>query len=59
MIYYRDILQHTKGMTSEERRRFALAYYGWDDEPESELSADGSSYENDFIPIDNEAMPFG
>ena len=59
---YRDdeyIRQHTKGMTSEERRRFALAYYGWDDEPESELSADGSSFENDFIPIDNEAMPFG
>lgn len=33
---YRDdeyIRQHTKGMDLEEARRFALAYYGWDDKP--------------------------
>ena len=58
---YRDdeyIRQHTKGMTSEERRQFALAYYGWDDEPEPGRSVDCKAYENDFLPIDNEAMPF-
>lgn len=58
---YRDdeyIRQHTKGMTSEERRQFALAYYGWDDEPEPGRSVDCKTYENDFLPIDNEAMPF-
>ena len=27
------IRQHTKGMNPEDARRFALAYYGWDDEP--------------------------
>lgn len=27
------IRQHTRGMNPEEARRFALAYYGWDDEP--------------------------
>lgn len=58
---YRDdeyIRQHTKGMTSEERRQFALAYYGWDDEPEPGRSVDCKAYENDFLSIDNEAMPF-
>ncbi len=33
---YRDeeyIRRHTKGMDAEATRRFALAYYGWDDEP--------------------------
>lgn len=36
LTVYRDeeyIRQHTKGMTPEETRHFALAYYGWDDEP--------------------------
>jgi hypothetical protein len=36
------IRQHTKGMGPEEVKRFALLYYGWDDEdvlrPEGELS---------------------
>lgn len=38
LTVYRDeeyIRQHTKGMSSEETRRFAMAYYGWDDEPAS------------------------
>lgn len=38
---YRDeeyIRQHTKGMNPEETRRFAMAYYGWDDEPASEIT---------------------
>ena len=34
------IRQQTKGMNSEEARKFALAYYGWDDEP------DATSYED-------------
>ncbi len=37
---YRDeeyIRQHTKGMDDEATRKFALAYYGWDDEPNMNL----------------------
>lgn len=33
LTVYRDdeyIRQHTKGMNSEDVRKFALAYYGWD-----------------------------
>ena len=36
LTVYRDeeyIRQHTKGMNTEDARRFAMAYYGWDDEP--------------------------
>ena len=36
LTVYRDeeyIRQHTKGMNPEDARRFAMAYYGWDDEP--------------------------
>jgi len=32
---YKDdeyIRQHTKGMSAEETKQFALAYYGWDDD---------------------------
>lgn len=35
LTVYRDeehIRQHTKGMSPEETRKFAMAYYGWDDE---------------------------
>lgn len=35
LTVYRDeeyIRQHTKGMNLEDARRFAMAYYGWDDE---------------------------
>ena len=42
---YRDeeyIRQHTKGMNSEEARRFALAYYVWDDKPAECMIADSS-----------------
>ena len=45
LTVYRDeeyIRQHTKGMDSEETRRFALAYYGWDDEPTECNIADAS-----------------
>ena len=35
LTVFRDeefIRQHTKGMEPDEARRFALAYYGWEDE---------------------------
>lgn len=40
LTVYRDeeyIHQHTKGMSPENRRKFAMAYYGWD-ENESEVT---------------------
>ena len=55
---YRDdeyIRQHTKGMSPEETRRFALAYYGWNDDPDiddSETTWDG------FLDVDPDAVPF-
>jgi len=33
------IRKHTKGMTPEEVRRFALSYYGWDDEDVTPLQS--------------------
>lgn len=41
LIIYREdeyIRQQTKGMSSEEARRFALNYYGWDDEKDLQNS---------------------
>lgn len=35
LTVFRDeeyIRKNTKGMSSEERRKFALEYYGWDDD---------------------------
>lgn len=29
---------HTKGMSTDEARKFAQNYYGWDDEPSSDSS---------------------
>lgn len=54
---YRDyeyIRQHTKGMSSEETRRFALAYYGWDDEPDPEVIAAGGDSWDGFLTVDKE-----
>ena len=54
---YRDyeyIRQHTKGMSSEETRRFALAYYGWDDEPDPEVIAAGGDLWDGFLTVDKE-----
>ena len=53
------IRQHTKGMNPEDARRFALAYYGWDDEP-SECNIPDASEAPDwlkdfFVP---EELPF-
>ena len=58
---YRDneyIRQHTKGMSLEETKRFALAYYGWDDEPDpEEFGNDGSSWDG-FLETNPDAVPF-
>ncbi len=59
---YRDeeyIRRHTKGMDDEAAGRFALAYYGWDDEPTiepipSELP-NGILFEMSFA---DEELPF-
>ena len=51
------IRNHTKGMAPEEVRRFALSYYGWDDEdvslPESERS-----HSLESVIIEGEELPF-
>ncbi len=55
---YRDdeyIRQHTKGMSPDEARSFALAYYGWNEDSEiddSENVCDG------FLELDPDAVPF-
>lgn len=52
---YRDtehIRLHTKGMTTEERRRFGMAYYGWKNESDVETPID-AFYEGDV------SNPFG
>jgi len=49
LTVYRDneyIRQHTKGMDSEETRRFAMAYYGWDDEPNEQDISHSSEVPN-------------
>ena len=51
LTVYRDeeyIRQHTKGMNPEDARRFALAYYGWDDEP-TELDIPDASEVPDWL----------
>lgn len=51
LTVYRDeeyIRQHTKDMDPEEARRFALAYYGWDDEP-VEYDISGASEAPDWL----------
>ncbi|MCR5726976.1 MAG: hypothetical protein K6G24_05870 [Lachnospiraceae bacterium] len=57
---YRDneyIRQHTKGMSGEETRRFALAYYGWDDDPDLEID-DSENTWDDFLEPNPDAVPF-
>ena len=57
---YRDheyIRQHTKGMSGEETRRFALAYYGWDDDPDLDISDSDNTWDG-FLEPDPDAVPF-
>lgn len=49
---YRDIVyisQATKDMSDEDARKFALAYYGWDDEPDH--NPDEPSLEEQLIAL--------
>ena len=57
---YRDdeyIRQHTKGMSLEKTRKFALAYYGWDDDPDLEIDESKNTWDG-FLDMDPDAVPF-
>ncbi len=57
---YRDdeyIRQHTKGMSPEETKKFALAYYGWDDDPDLEIDDSENTWDG-FLESDPDAVPF-
>ena len=57
---YRDdeyIRQHTKGMTPEETRKFALAYYGWDDDPDLEIDDSENTWDG-FLDMEPDSVPF-
>jgi hypothetical protein len=57
---YRDdeyIRQHTKGMTPEETRKFALAYYGWDDDPDLEIDDSENTWDG-FLDMEPYSIPF-
>lgn len=50
------IRTHTKGMSPEEARRFAMNYYGWDDDDEQNKSA---VLDIDFSMNSMAELPFG
>jgi hypothetical protein len=57
---YRDdeyIRQHTKGMTPEETRKFALAYYGWDDDPDLKIDDSENTWDG-FLDMEPDSVPF-
>ena len=57
---YRDdeyIRQHTKGMTPEETRKFALAYYGWDDDPDLEIDDSENTWDG-FLDMEPDSIAF-
>ena len=57
---YRDdeyIRQHTKGMSAEETRAFAMAYFGWSDDPAPEIDESGN-YLDGFLELNPDAVPF-
>lgn len=59
LTIYRDeeyIRTHTKGMSPEEARRFAMNYYGWDDDDEQNKSA---VLDIDFSMNSMAELPFG
>ena len=51
------IRQHTKEMSSEEARRFAMAYYGWDDEQDLDIN-DSENKSDGFLEFNTDALPF-
>ena len=61
LTIYREeeyIRQHTKGMNSEEARRFALEYYGWSEEEELPVQSVEPNLRFDFQINENEELPF-
>lgn len=61
LTVYRDeeyIRQHTKGMNPEETRKFAMAYYGWDDDEEVVERYLQDIPTNMDVPIIDEELPF-
>lgn len=49
---YRDeqyIREHTKGMDPEAARKFALAYYGWDDDTNQDTPSEYDLLDEGFI----------
>lgn len=61
LTIYREeeyIRQHTKGMNSEESRRFALEYYGWSDKKELPEQCGEPDLVFNFQINENEELPF-
>lgn len=57
---YRDeeyIRTHTKDMSPDEARRFALNYYGWDDD-DSYSESSGSILDEEFLKDPTAGLPF-
>jgi hypothetical protein len=56
------IRTHTRGMTPEERQKFALSYYGWDDDPapdsEALSDAEGYIFDRELIKKIEAELPF-
>ena len=63
---YRDeeyIRQHTKGMSPEDARKFALDYYGWLDDNSTESTSFYSTNDDEFYQLykttdPDEDLPF-
>lgn len=52
------IREHTKGMTPEETRKFALAYYGWSDEETVQVENSDSDFRLKLPFVEDEELPF-
>ena len=50
-------LRKAKGMTPEETRKFALAYYGWDDDPDLEIDDNENTWDG-FLDMEPDSVPF-
>jgi hypothetical protein len=60
LTIYREeeyIRQQTKGMNPEDTRKFAMAYYGWDDTEEPDLSCRATSPCMEIV-FSREEVPF-
>ena len=60
LTIYREeeyIRQETKGMNPEDTRKFAMAYYGWDDIEETDLVCRATSLGMEFS-FPQEELPF-